>query len=62
MTTATFLFLVSMTAQLPPPEARLEVVVRDAASATVVPARIYLFDKKGALHAPPGAIVYRKHA
>jgi hypothetical protein len=46
----------------PPPEARLEVVVRDAKSTAVVPARAYLFDKKGTLHAPPGAIVYRKHA
>jgi hypothetical protein len=40
---------------------RLEVVVRDAETNRVMPARIYLTDSKGELHAPPGAITYKKY-
>jgi len=41
--------------------ARLRVEIRDASSGSVVPARVYLFDRQGKLHVPERAIVYRKH-
>ena len=62
MKTSLLFLMLAMAAPSAESGARLEVVVRDAASSAAVPARIYLTDKAGTLHAPPGAIVHKKNA
>ena len=58
-----FLFLAGLV--LPPAwpvePGRLRVEIRERASGATIPARVYLTDGQGKLHAPPDAIAYNRH-